>query len=89
MAFNILSVLHQKTACHKQSKTAEICINCVCRIESFSEEKCEIAIDEASLGIIQGAEIDWIDEVKGQHFELKRIPSSERVCGCGTSFSVK
>ena len=46
-----------------------------------------IAIDEASLPFLEGAEIDYADELIGASFKINN-PNATAACGCGTSFSV-
>ncbi|MFZ4761792.1 MAG: iron-sulfur cluster insertion protein ErpA [Alphaproteobacteria bacterium] len=47
-----------------------------------------LVVDEVSLPFLQGAEIDFIDNLMGSYFQVKN-PNAETSCGCGTSFSVK
>jgi iron-sulfur cluster insertion protein len=46
-----------------------------------------VVIDPVSLGFLQGAEIDFADEMIGASFKIKN-PNATASCGCGTSFSI-
>jgi iron-sulfur cluster assembly accessory protein len=46
-----------------------------------------VLIDPVSLGFLQGAEIDFVDELIGAQFKINN-PNVTAACGCGTSFSV-
>ncbi len=46
-----------------------------------------ILIDEMSLIYMGGSEIDFIDDLMGQSFQVKN-PNAVASCGCGTSFSI-
>jgi len=43
--------------------------------------------DEVSLGLIAGAELDYVEEMVGASFVI-RNPNATASCGCGNSFSV-
>lgn len=44
-------------------------------------------IDSLSLEFMGGAEIDYVDDLIGQSFEI-RNPNAVAACGCGTSFAL-
>ena len=46
-----------------------------------------VLIDPVSLGFLQGASIDFVDDLIGQSFKISN-PNATASCGCGTSFSV-
>jgi iron-sulfur cluster assembly accessory protein len=46
-----------------------------------------VFIDSLSLEFMTGAEIDFVDELIGQSFQIKN-PNAVASCGCGTSFAV-
>jgi len=46
-----------------------------------------VLIDAMSLEFMGGAEIDFVDDLIGQSFQIKN-PNAVASCGCGTSFSV-
>ena len=46
----------------------------------------KILVDSMSGGYLQGAEIDYKDDVMGASFTIKN-PNAETTCGCGSSFS--
>ncbi len=44
-------------------------------------------VDEMSLVLLKGSEIDYIDELAGAEFRV-RNPNAKSSCGCGVSFSI-
>jgi len=46
-----------------------------------------IIIDSLSLPFLEGAEIDFVDNLMGQSFQINN-PNATASCGCGTSFSI-
>ena len=46
-----------------------------------------VYIDSMSLEFMGGAEIDFVDDLIGQSFQIKN-PNAVASCGCGTSFAV-
>jgi len=46
-----------------------------------------VLIDSLSLEFLGGAEIDYVDDLIGQSFQI-RNPNAVAGCGCGTSFAV-
>jgi iron-sulfur cluster assembly accessory protein len=47
----------------------------------------KVLIDQVSLVYMAGSEIDFVDNLMGQAFQI-RNPNAVASCGCGTSFSV-
>ena len=48
-----------------------------------------VVVDEASLNLIRGSTIDYVQEMIKSSFEVRENPQSESACGCGSSFAVK
>jgi len=46
-----------------------------------------IVIDQNSLGLIKGSEIDFVEDLIGSRFKINN-PKATSSCGCGTSFSL-
>lgn len=46
-----------------------------------------VLIDQTSLPFMAGSEIDFVDDLMGQSFQV-RNPNATASCGCGTSFAV-
>jgi iron-sulfur cluster assembly accessory protein len=46
-----------------------------------------VLVDESSLELLAGAELDFIDDLMGQAFRIHN-PNASSTCGCGTSFSL-
>ena len=44
-------------------------------------------VDEVSLALLKGSEIDFVDELAGAEFRI-RNPNAKSSCGCGVSFSI-
>lgn len=53
----------------------------------FERDGARVVIDDVSLELLSGAEIDFVEELAGAHFAI-RNPNATSSCGCGTSFSV-
>lgn len=47
----------------------------------------KLLIDAMSMTYMQGAEIDYKEEITGSQFVIKN-PNAQTTCGCGSSFSV-
>jgi iron-sulfur cluster assembly accessory protein len=46
-----------------------------------------VLIDNVSLEYMGGSQIDFVDDLMGQSFQIKN-PHAQASCGCGTSFSI-
>jgi iron-sulfur cluster insertion protein len=46
-----------------------------------------VLVDSMSLQYLQGATVDYVDELMGASFQIKN-PNASSSCGCGSSFSV-
>ena len=46
-----------------------------------------VLIDSVSLPYMSGSEVDFVDDLIGQSFQV-RNPHATASCGCGTSFSI-
>ena len=46
-----------------------------------------VLVDPASLDLLAGAELDYVDKLMGSYFAVTN-PNATSACGCGTSFSV-
>lgn len=53
----------------------------------LTRDNATVLIDELSLEFMGGAEIDFVDDLIGQSFQIKN-PNAVASCGCGTSFTV-
>lgn len=47
----------------------------------------KVLVDAMSMQYLQGAEIDYKDDLMGSSFSIKN-PNAASTCGCGSSFSV-
>ncbi len=46
-----------------------------------------VLIDEVSLPLMAGSQIDFVDDLIGAAFQVKN-PNATETCGCGTSFTI-
>jgi iron-sulfur cluster insertion protein len=51
------------------------------------DEKFKVLVDAMSMQYLQGATIDFKEEIMGSQFVIKN-PNASSSCGCGSSFSV-
>lgn len=54
---------------------------------AFETDGVVMLVDETSLPYLEGAEVDFVEELIGAAFQVKN-PQATASCGCGTSFSV-
>jgi iron-sulfur cluster insertion protein len=53
----------------------------------FRKDDAVIAVDETSLNLLAGSQLDYVETLAGAAFEIKN-PNSTSRCGCGNSFSI-
>jgi iron-sulfur cluster insertion protein len=53
----------------------------------FERDGVKVVIDETSLDLLAGAEIDFVEDLVGASFQV-RNPNAKSSCGCGSSFSI-
>jgi iron-sulfur cluster insertion protein len=53
----------------------------------FERAGVKVVVDEASLDLLTGAEIDFVEDLVGASFQVKN-PNAKSSCGCGSSFSI-
>jgi iron-sulfur cluster insertion protein len=53
----------------------------------FERDGVQVVIDETSLDLMGGAELDFVEDLIGASFQI-RNPQATASCGCGSSFSV-
>ena len=54
---------------------------------TFERDGVTAVIDEVSLELLAGSEIDYVEELVGASFQVKN-PNAASSCGCGASFSI-
>ncbi len=54
---------------------------------TFERDGVTLVIDETSLELLKGAEVDFVEDMMGAAFQVKN-PNAASSCGCGNSFSV-
>lgn len=52
----------------------------------FERDGVKLVVDDCSLDLLAGAELDYVESLMGSHFAVKN-PNAVSSCGCGTSFS--
>jgi iron-sulfur cluster insertion protein len=53
----------------------------------FERDGIVVVVDEVSLDLLAGAEIDFVEDLMGASFQIKN-PNAASSCGCGNSFSI-
>jgi iron-sulfur cluster insertion protein len=54
---------------------------------AFERDGVTLVVDEVSLDLVKGAEIDFVEDMMGASFQVKN-PNAASSCGCGNSFSL-
>jgi iron-sulfur cluster insertion protein len=54
---------------------------------AFERDGVTLVIDDVSLELVKGAEVDFVEDLMGASFQVKN-PNAASSCGCGNSFSV-
>jgi iron-sulfur cluster insertion protein len=54
---------------------------------TFGRDGARVVIDEMSLELLKGAEVDFVEDLMGAYFKIEN-PNATASCGCGTSFSI-
>jgi len=53
----------------------------------FERDGIAVIVDDTSLDLLNGAEIDFVEDLMGASFQIKN-PNAASSCGCGNSFSI-
>jgi iron-sulfur cluster insertion protein len=53
----------------------------------FERDGARVVIDEVSLDLLKGSEVDFIEDLLGAYFKIQN-PNATSSCGCGSSFSI-
>ena len=53
----------------------------------FERDGVGVVVDEVSLDLLNGAEVDFVEDMMGASFQI-RNPNAASSCGCGNSFSI-
>ena len=54
---------------------------------TFKHGGVTVVIDETSLGLLEGSEVDFKTELGGSFFQITN-PNATSSCGCGSSFAI-
>lgn len=53
----------------------------------ITKDGATVVVDDISLGLLKGSQLDFVETLAGSAFEIKN-PNSTSSCGCGNSFSI-
>ena len=53
----------------------------------FERDGVKVVVDDVSLELLSGAQLDFKDELIGSYFAVEN-PNAVSSCGCGTSFAI-
>jgi iron-sulfur cluster insertion protein len=53
----------------------------------FEQDDIAVVVDDVSLDLLNGAELDFVEDLMGASFQIKN-PNAASSCGCGNSFSI-
>jgi len=53
----------------------------------FEKDGVTVVVDDVSLDLLAGAELDFVVDLIGSSFQVKN-PNATASCGCGSSFSI-
>lgn len=53
----------------------------------FVRDDVGVLVDEVSLDLLRGSELDYVEDLIGSYFAVKN-PNASSTCGCGSSFSL-
>ena len=53
----------------------------------FERDGVKVVVDDVSLDLLAGAQLDYKDELIGSYFAVEN-PNATSSCGCGTSFTI-
>jgi iron-sulfur cluster insertion protein len=53
----------------------------------FTQGTTEVVLDFISLGLLNGSQLDYVEDLTGAKFVIKN-PNAASACGCGNSFSI-
>jgi iron-sulfur cluster insertion protein len=53
----------------------------------FERDGVTVVVDDVSLGLLSGAEVDFVEDLMGASFQIHN-PNAASSCGCGNSFSI-
>lgn len=54
---------------------------------TFERDGVKVVVDEVSLDLLAGSEIDFVEDLIGSSFQI-RNPNASSSCGCGSSFAI-
>ncbi|MBO6558939.1 MAG: iron-sulfur cluster insertion protein ErpA [Nisaea sp.] len=54
---------------------------------TFISHGVKVVVDDMSLDLLNGGELDYVNELLGAYFQVTN-PNASSSCGCGTSFSI-
>lgn len=55
----------------------------------FEKDGQKVVVDDVSLSFVDGATVDYVEELIKQSFQVVDNPNAETGCGCGSSFAAR
>ena len=55
----------------------------------FEQDGVRVVVDEVSFSFLEGATLDFTEDLIRSSFAVVENPNTESGCGCGSSFSIK
>lgn len=55
--------------------------------QTFERNGVKVVVDETSLELLAGSELDFKEDMMGQYFSMSN-PNASSTCGCGSSFGI-
>jgi len=71
------------------TSTAEISAEEDTVFEAMDGSGARVVMDEPSLELLKGSQVDYTMELIGSQFSIVGNPAASSSCGCGTSFDIK
>ena len=90
-----LRVTVQSGGCHgfqylmSLTSTREVSAEDDTIFEADDGSKARVVMDEPSLELLKGSQVDYTMELIGSQFKIVGNPAATSSCGCGTSFDIK
>lgn len=78
--FQYLMALTNKAAISPEDDTV---------FETDDGSEAKVVMDEPSLELLKGSQVDFTMELIGSQFKVVGNPAATSSCGCGTSFDIK
>ena len=90
LAWERMPAIPSSDTAHNPSpiKPGLLCFHFV-KDHSNPKQRCHLLIDTATLSLIRGSSLDYMNEIIGEKFVIINNPNADAGCGCGVSFGLK